>query len=106
MNKKEMVFTPLAESNINEIWDYTAENWSIQQAQKYIEELDIFLENLEDKIFMAKLFSDILPELDVFRVSYQSHYVFFETNKTQLIILAIVHKTRDFENYIKSKISN
>ena len=55
MHKKEMVFTPLAESNINEIWDYTAENWNIQQAQKYIEELGIFLEELEDKIFYGKV---------------------------------------------------
>ena len=101
-----MVFTPLAESNINEIWDYTAENWNIQQAQKYIEELDIFLEELEDKIFMAKLFSDILPELDIFRINYQSHYVFFEINESQINILAIIHKTRDFENYLKDKFKN
>ena len=55
---------------------------------------------------MAKLFSDILPELDVYRVSYQSHYVFFETSESQIIILAIIHKTREFENYLKDKVSN
>ena len=106
MNKKEMVLTPLAESNINDIWDYTVENWNTKQAQKYIEGLEIALEELEDKLFLAKLFSDILPELDVFRINYQSHYVFFEITESQIIILAIIHNTRDFENYLKNKISN
>jgi toxin ParE1/3/4 len=34
-----IVFSPAAEADIDEIWDYTADNWSIEQADRYVAQI-------------------------------------------------------------------
>lgn len=35
----QVVLSPKAKSDLSEIWDYTLEQWGVEQAEKYVREL-------------------------------------------------------------------
>ena len=94
---QEYIITEKALEDINNIWIYTAENWSVEQADRYynliIDEIEYIVENLNMAIEVGKI-----------RKSYKyskvkSHLIFFKKDKTNEIeVVRVLHEGMDIAN--------
>lgn len=83
--------------DINSIWIYTAENWSIEQADRYynliFDEIEYIAENFE----MSRDFGRIRKGYRYSKV--KSHLIFFKkTNDNEIEVVRILHERMDIEN--------
>lgn len=88
-------------NDINNIWIYTAENWSIEQADRYynliFEEIEFIVNNFE----FARDFGNIRKNYRYSKV--KSHLVFFrKTKSNEIEVIRILHEKMDIENQLGS----
>ncbi len=87
-----------AENDLEKIWLYTFENWSIEQADRYLdlifEEVDYICKNPNS----GKDLNDIRK--GYFRSKVKSHFIFYKINKKQNLIeiIRVLHQRMDIEN--------
>ena len=93
----EYIISEKALEDINNIWIYTAENWSIEQADRYynliIDEIEYIVNNLD----MAHDFEKIRKSYKYSKV--KSHLIFFKKDKANEIeVVRVLHERMDIEN--------
>ncbi len=86
-----------AVKDINDIWMYTAEKWSVEQADRYynliFDEIEYIVENFK----MARDFSRVKKNYRYTKV--KSHLIFFKKTGSDLIeIVRVLHEKMDLEN--------
>jgi toxin ParE1/3/4 len=88
----------LASEDLENIWLYTFENWSLEQADRYfnliINEIEFLTQNPDsgnDYSFIRKGY---------FRSKIKSHFIFYRIDKQNdfLEIIRILHQRMDIEN--------
>lgn len=89
--------TRKALADINEIWVYTASNWSIEQADRYynliFDEIEYIVKNFD----MARDFGHVRSGYRVTTV--KSHLVFLRRKKDNSVeVVRVLHKNMDIEN--------
>lgn len=86
-----------ASLDIEEIWLYTFENWSIEQADRYfnliMDEIEYIAENPEFGEDYSKIRSGY------FRSRIKSHFIFYKINnkKDGIEVIRILHQQMDIE---------
>ena len=93
----QYIISEKALEDINNIWIYTAENSSVEQANRYynliIDEIEYIVDNLD----MARDFGNIRKSYKYSKV--KSHLIFFKKDKANEIeIVRILHERMDIEN--------
>jgi len=88
-----------AYEDIEMIWLYTFENWSLEQADRYynliLDEIEYIAENFESS-----------KSVDYIRKGYRaskvkSHIIFFKKSKGNIVeIIRVLHQRMDIENRI------
>mgnify|MGYP001353027297 CR=1 FL=1 len=87
----------LASQDLEDIWDHTFENWSIKQADRYlnliIDEIEFIAQNPQlgiDFSFIRKGY---------YRSKVKSHYIFYRIDKKnkRVEIIRILHQKMDIE---------
>ena len=91
------ILSKKALEDINNIWIYTAESWSVEQADRYynliIDEIEYIVDNLD----MARDFGKIRKSYRYSKV--KSHLIFFKKDKANKIeVVRILHERMDMEN--------
>ncbi len=87
-----------ANLDIENIWLYTYENWSLEQADRYlnliIDEVEYLAENPES----GKDYGHIRK--GYFRSRVKSHFIFYKVNykKEEIEIIRILHERMDIES--------
>jgi len=95
----EYIISEKALEDINNIWIYTAENWSIEQANRYynliVDEIEYVSVNFDE----SKDFSNIRKNYKVSKV--KSHLVFYKkTENTEMEVVRILHERMDLKNRV------
>jgi len=89
--------TEAAYNDLSDIYFYTFQKWSANQAGRYfesiIQEIELFSENPEKAKRMPKVRSDF------FYFRALSHYVFFRKNGDTIEVIRILHKMMDFSKH-------
>ena len=90
-----------AANDLENIWLYTFENWSIEQADRYV---DLILDEVEYLCIKPKSgfdFGNIRK--GYFRSKVKLHFIFYKVNEKQneLEIIRILHEMMDIENHLK-----
>jgi toxin ParE1/3/4 len=90
-----------ASYDLEKIWIYTFENWSVEQADRYLNLLLDEIEYLCLKPDSGKDFSQIRK--GYLRTKVKSHLIFYRINSKQneLEIIRILHQMMDVENHLK-----
>ncbi|TRX38377.1 type II toxin-antitoxin system RelE/ParE family toxin [Flavobacterium restrictum] len=93
----EYIISEKALEDINNIWIYTADNWSVEQANRYynliIDEIEYIVANFD----MACDFGKIRKSYKYSKV--KSHLIFFKKDKTNEIeVVRVLHERMDIEN--------
>lgn len=91
--------TSPAKDDLKQIALYTKQTWSPGQAKKYRQELRGILRKLAQTPKLGHLRKEIAPGLRSFRAG--AHIVFFIESKSGIIIVRILHPSRDIERQLK-----
>ena len=87
-----------ASNDLEKIWLYTIENWSAEQADRY---LNLILDEIEYLCFKPNFGSDFgHVRKGYFRSRVKSHFIFYMINekKDELENIRILHQQMDIEN--------
>ncbi|MEN9909724.1 MAG: hypothetical protein RLZZ540_2873 [Bacteroidota bacterium] len=89
-----------AEHDLEKIWLYTFENWSIEQADRY---LNLLLDEMDYLCLKPNLgfeFGNIRK--GYWRTKVKSHFIFYKINnkRDELEIIRILHEMMDIENHL------
>jgi toxin ParE1/3/4 len=88
--------TRLAQSDLQSIWDYTVEQWSLSQAEKYIDGLFDCFDAIADGTTQVKAVDHIRQGYK--KAVYGRHVVFFKFGNDQVTeIIRVLHSSMDIE---------
>lgn len=95
----EYIISEKALEDLNNIWIYTAENWSIEQANRYynliVDEIEYVSENFE----ITKDFETVRKDYRYSKV--KSHLVFYKKpENTEMEVVRILHERMDIKKRI------
>ena len=93
----EYIISKKAIEDINKIWIYTAENWSLEQADRYynliLDEIEIVAQNFE----MAGDFGSVRKSYRYSKV--KSHLVFLKKNNfNEIEVIRVLHERMNIES--------
>ena len=89
-----------AEKDLQNIWLYTFENWSNNQADHYI---NLILDEIEFVSLQPNSGTDYSHlRKGYFRLKIKSHFVFYKINKkkNQIEVIRVLHQRMDIENQL------
>jgi toxin ParE1/3/4 len=92
---RHLILLPAAETDLSDIWDYTAERWSLKQAGNYASGMTALLILLCDQPEIAPIFGDLTPPIRVYR--YRSHLVIFTANDLAVEVIRVVHARSNWQ---------
>lgn len=87
-------FTERSKKDLNDIWLYTFENWSKNQANIYFNGIVNRINRLNDKNIVNT--NSNYKSYKYF--IHKSHIVFYKKTKTNIVIIRILHKSMDIES--------
>ena len=93
----QFVFSPRAQSDLDEIWDYTTERWSEQQAERYVRSLWQAIELLAEDPRRARACDEIRPGYRKHLVGV--HVLFIRESEGGMSVVRILHQRMDFERH-------
>lgn len=97
---KTLKFTKIAVKDLTDIWNYTIENWSEKQAEKYYKLILDVCSEIARKPQSGKSYSEIYPELKGRKIS--KHIIFYrELEDKSLEITRILHERMDLKFKLK-----
>lgn len=89
-----------AEKDLENIWLYTLENWSIEQADYYFDLIMNEIEYISENPKSGKDYNEIRK--GYFRSRVKSHFIFYRINfkEENIEIIRILHQQMDIESHI------
>ncbi|KWK77701.1 type II toxin-antitoxin system RelE/ParE family toxin [Burkholderia ubonensis] len=89
--------TPLAQTDLEDIWAYTYERWSLEQAERYTDELVTAFEALArgDKLGRPSRARD-----SYLRYLVGLHAVFYRETTHTLDVIRVLHQRLDVDRYL------
>jgi toxin ParE1/3/4 len=94
---KRLAFTPLAMADIDRIWDYSAENWGPDQADRYTDEI-------RDACLALASGRKTGRAADVrdgyWKYITGSHVIYFKDRADQLDVIRILHGSQDADLHL------
>ena len=89
-----------AETDLEKIWLYTFENWSLEQADYYFDLIMDEIEYLSENPKAGKDYNEIRK--GYFRSRVKSHFIFYRINlkEEKVEIIRILHQQMDVDSHI------
>jgi toxin ParE1/3/4 len=95
----EYKLTNKAVADLNGIWEYTLENWSESQADRYYDMLLDICQDIANNPELGKNYGGITP--DLFGLKANRHVIFYRKSIMDSIeIIRILHEKMDLKNRI------
>jgi toxin ParE1/3/4 len=95
---KRYVLTPRAHRDIDEIWNYTAANWGIDQAEHYVRLIQRAIEIVADNPGRGRICDDVRPGYRKYPAG--SHFVFYRVAGAGIDVVRVLHQRMDFEQHL------
>ncbi|MEL7301721.1 MAG: type II toxin-antitoxin system RelE/ParE family toxin [Pseudomonadota bacterium] len=95
MSDLSIVIRPRADDDLDDIWLYTAREWSVAQADSYIMSLHAAFSRLSNNPEICRERTEFQPPIRL----YQSgkHHVIYRVMEGQLLIMRVLHIRRDWQ---------
>lgn len=95
---KSFVLTPAAEIDLDDIWDYSVENWGERQAERYIRMIYETIIGLTDGTQLSHSAQKVRP--DYRKVLVGSHVIFFKEDERVVDVIRILHQRMDPSSHL------
>jgi toxin ParE1/3/4 len=93
-NARPYRLSPLAERDLEDIWLYTFENWSAEQADRYHNQIITAIEGLAGGGRQGRAIDDIRPGYR--KLAVASHFLFYRITDAGMInIIRVLHQRMD-----------
>ena len=89
--------SPLAETDLENIWLYTLENWSPEQADRYQGQIAAAIEALAAGVKNGR---PVTVREGYFKYPVGSHFVFYRQSDSSLDVIRILHQRMDVEAHL------
>ena len=93
-----IVITPRAAADLDEIWDYTAERWSENQAERYIRDIWSAIEAAAASPRQTRACDDVRPGYR--KQLTGSHVIFFKLIPGGINVVRILHQRMNHEQHL------
>jgi toxin ParE1/3/4 len=96
----QYVVSPRAQRDIEEIWDYTTQQWSSAQAERYIRPIQEAIETIVADSRRGRSCESIRPNYRKFSVG--SHLIFYRwtPDSSEIDVVRVLHQRMDFERHL------
>ena len=94
----KFVLSPLAEVDMDEIWDYSAYRWDNVQADDYLAKLREGIDRVAARPSRGHACDDI--RRGYFRISAGSHVVFCKKVSGGIEVVRVLHQSMDFDRHL------
>jgi toxin ParE1/3/4 len=94
----EYRLTPAAEGDLEAIWTYTLQQWSAEQADRYIDTLTAAFAELAQSPKNAPACDQIRPGYR--RRSIGRHMIYFRTTTFGIVVVRILHDRMDAQRHL------
>ena len=84
-------------NDLDKIWDYTTNQWSVNQANKYVTEVYSCIEFLAENPLSGKQTTTQIINTRQFQI--ESHLIFYIKENSGITVVRIIHKKADFLKY-------
>ena len=80
-----------AQKHLQDIAQYTQQNWGAAQVKKYLQEIEMTMNFLLEQPHLGRL----CPELgeQIFRFPVKSHMIYYRVRKQDIVIIGVLHKS-------------
>lgn len=96
--KLKAVYSEEALSDLEEIWLYTYETWSLEQADRYYELIIKEIEFITKKPKSGKNLSSLRE--GYYSIKVKSHFIFYRFSLTELELIRVLHESIDIPNHL------
>ncbi|WP_416877635.1 type II toxin-antitoxin system RelE/ParE family toxin [Litorimonas sp.] len=94
---KPVKYSPLAQNDISDIWDYTFDHWGLKQAT-------IYVQTLRDSSHALSTGSVIGRAVDIregyFKYPAGEHFIFYKETDSEITVIRILHKSMDVGRHL------
>lgn len=94
-------FRPAARDDLEDIWDYTLREWSVEQAISYTDELEIAIELICDSPAMCREHIEYDPPVRMHL--HKEHLIVYVVNDDEIIVIRIHHSSMDVDSQLSEK---
>jgi toxin ParE1/3/4 len=94
----EIFISPRALQDIEDIWAYTFEKWSIVQADYYQDEISNALQHFASHPTLGKIVES--NGIEYLRIKVHHHLLFCRIQKKLLIVVRILHEKMDTDMHL------
>lgn len=92
------VLTPRARADLKAIWAYTADRWNSEQADRYVRLLHGAMRIVAAEPRRWRSCDHIRS--GYFKYAAGSHMLFFKRHERGIVVVRILHQSRDFERHL------
>lgn len=92
------LLTPAAVADIEEIWEYTRDQWGTDQADEYNHEIQHAIERAADNPKIGRACDEIRP--GYLKIAIGSHVAFYRITDDAIIIVRILHQRMDVSRHL------
>jgi toxin ParE1/3/4 len=92
-----LTFAPLATADINDIWDYTADNWGVDQADHYTDDIRDTCHGLAEG---EKHGRNVDVRDGYLKYAVGKHFIFFRQLDIGIEVIRVLHQSMDTERHL------
>ncbi|MFC1779564.1 type II toxin-antitoxin system RelE/ParE family toxin [Thermodesulfobacteriota bacterium] len=94
-----VILSPKAKADLSDVWDYTYSEWGTEQAEKYIRELWVGMQEQTRDLTKSVDISDVRKGYR--KVRSGSHVIFCKVTKDGVVdVVRILHQIMDFDRHL------
>lgn len=92
------LLTPRARADLDEIWNYTAAQWSVAQAERYLREIQRGIEAVASRPGLGRRCDEL--RAGYFKMFVGSHILFYTQTKAKIQIVRVLHQSMDVDRHL------
>ena len=97
MSKEFYILSETADKDLEDIFDYTVDEFGFEQAEKYLLEIEGVFQNLILNPQLGKKRNEI--KQDLYSLPKDNHIIFYRVLENHIRIVRVLHGSRDIPKY-------
>lgn len=94
-------FLPKAIDDLADVWRYTVDRWSVEQAVRYLDGLDTAINRLADAPLICREREELEPPVRI--LHHASHLIVYFTTEDGIVVIRVLHENMDVEQHLDNK---
>ncbi|MGH7024383.1 MAG: type II toxin-antitoxin system RelE/ParE family toxin [Caulobacteraceae bacterium] len=90
--------TPRAQSDIEEIWNYTCERWGVDQAERYVGLIRDAVFRIAENPALGRRCDEIRE--GYLKLSVESHMLFYNVSGADIAVIRVLHRRMDLPRHL------